>query len=116
MNGILCLPYDCIKTIFGFVESRDAYVLTLTSKIIQDILKETNLSLNYSKINMSYEFFKYFANMRTIEINDTKITDEGLKYLKGNNNSLKKISLENCQYITDNGLKYLRDISLDKIN
>ena len=83
MNIISILPIDCIREIFKIINTIDICNLIFVCKDFQNIIKETNLILNFTNIPFRDNFLNFFENKYIFILNNTKITDKGLEYLKG---------------------------------
>ena len=106
MNIVSILPIDCIKEIFKIVNTKDICNLISVCKDFKNIIKETELVLDFKNIPFIDIFLRFFKNIYSINLSDTNITDKGLEYLKG----VHIIDLSGCQMITDKGLEYLKGV------
>ena len=94
MNIISILPIDCIKEIFKIVNTEDIYNLISVCKDFKNIIKETELVLDFKNIPFIDIFLRFFRNIYSINLRHTNITDKGLQYLKG----VHIIDLRNVKY------------------
>ena len=60
MNIISILPIDCIKEIFKIINTKDICNLIFVCKDFKNIIKETELILNFKNIPFKDIFFKIF--------------------------------------------------------
>ena len=110
MSNLLNLPIECIKEIFKFNSTKDICALIKVNNSIQNILKDTDLILDFSNITLfKYDSLRYFKNIISINLSKTNITDEGLRILTDVCQGVHNIDLRYTD-ITDEGLKSLEGL------
>ena len=114
MNNFVKLPECVTFLILKDLTTKDLIMFKRTCKYFYELfnynLKFLSIDLRETKI--SNDNLKYLKSVHSINLSDCKqITDNGLRHLKG----VHTIDLYNCQQITDNGLQHLRKYNPDTI-